>query len=354
MKTIFETTNFKNLTMKNRLFRGALWEELATDDGHLTPELSNIYEEIARGGVGTILTGYAYISENIKPNTKMLGIYSDKFIPEYLKFTKKIHDLGSNIIMQVAYGNDLSHSIRNEEISKSDIENIIRFFTEAAIRVKKSGFDGIELHAGHGYILSQFLSSSHNIRNDEYGGDINNRGKIIFEIVESIRKAVGSDFPVLIKINSQDFLNESGYTEEDSLFICKKLAEIGIDAIEITGGDETFPEVLDNNLGPARKKIFGNKEKESYFRNFAKKLSSEINIPVILIGGNRSIEVMNDILNNSNISYFSLSRPLTCEPSLLNRWIEGDSTPSKCVSCNQCYFTYAKRCIFNIKKAQIV
>ncbi|MGL5655927.1 MAG: NADH:flavin oxidoreductase [Fusobacteriaceae bacterium] len=354
MKTIFETTNFKNLTMKNRLFRGALWEELATDDGHLTPELSSIYEEIAKGGVGTILTGYAYISENIKPNTKMLGIYSDKFIPEYQKFTKKIHDLGSNIIMQVAYGNDLAHSIKNEEISKNDIKNIINLFTEAAIRVKKSGFAGIELHAGHGYILSQFLSSKHNTRNDEYGGSIDNRGRIIFEIVDCIRKAVGPDFPILIKINSQDFLNESGYTEEDSLFICKKLSEIGIDAIEITGGDETFSEVLDNNLGPARKKIFGNKEKESYFRNFAKKLSLEINIPVILIGGNRSIEVMNEILNDSNISYFSLSRPLTCEPNLINRWTEGDSTPSKCVSCNQCYSTYGKRCIFNIKKAQIV
>ena len=108
MKTIFETTNFKNLTMKNRLFRGALWEELATDDGYLTPELIDIYEEIAKGGVGTILTGYAYITEDFKPNPKMLGIYNDKFIPQYLEFTKKIHDLGSNIIMQVAYGKDLS------------------------------------------------------------------------------------------------------------------------------------------------------------------------------------------------------------------------------------------------------
>lgn len=348
MKNIFDTTNFKNLTMKNRIIRGALWEELATNDGHLTDELIEIYETLAKGGVGTILTGYAVITNHERPNPKMMGIYDDSFIEEYQNFTKKIHELGSNIIMQVAYGKSLNHSIKDELITKDDISNIIKLYTDAAIRVKKSGFDGIEIHAGHGYILSQFLSTNHNIRTDEYGGSLENRARIIFEIVKSIRSAVGFDFPILIKINSQDFVSNSGFTEEDSLYVCRELANIGIDAIEVTGGDETSQEVLKNNFGPARKKIYGFKDRESYFKNFATTLAEQINIPVILIGGNRSIEVMNNILNSSKIEYFSMSRPLTAEPSLINRWLNGDTRASRCVSCNKCYFTHGKRCILSL------
>lgn len=178
---------------------------------------------------------------------------------------------------------------------------------------------------------------------------IENRGRIIFEIFEAMRKEVGEDFPILIKLNSADYIKEGGLTQEDSLYVAKKLVDLGIDAIEVTGGNESIKEVLDNNMGAARTKVVVSKDRESYFKDYATKLADMVDIPVILIGGNRHLEVMEDILNNTKIEYFTLSRPLTAEPDLINKWASGDRKKPKCVSCNKCYTTPGKRCILNIK-----
>lgn len=366
MKTLFDKTKILNMEMKNRFIRGALWENLADEKGHMTSKLFNIYEELAKGGVGTIITGYAFVTKDEQPNPGMMGIYDDSFISEYKNFTDRIHDLGSNIIMQIVYGGFMTNynvgervilgpsTMENEvtgtwarEITKGEIINLVKAYAEAARRVKKSGFDGVEIHAGHGYLLSQFLSPYYNKRNDEYGGNIENRGRIIFEIFKAMREAVGKDFPILIKLNSADYINEGGLTPEDSLYVAKKLADLGINAIEVTGGNESIKQVIDNNLGAARTKIAMSKDKESYFMDYGTKLADMVNIPVILVGGNRHYEVMNELLNNTKIQYFTLSRPLTAEPDLINKWANGDIKKPKCVSCNQCYNTIGKRCILN-------
>ncbi len=366
VKTLFDKTKILNMEMENRFIRGALWENLADEKGHMTSKLFNIYEELAKGGVGTIITGYAFVTKDEQPNPGMMGIYDDSFISEYKNFTDRIHDLGSNIIMQIVYGGFMTNynvgervilgpsTMENEvtgtwarEITKGEIINLVRAYAEAARRVKKSGFDGVEIHAGHGYLLSQFLSPYYNKRNDEYGGNIENRGRIIFEIFKAMREAVGKDFPILIKLNSADYINEGGLTPEDSLYVAKKLADLGINAIEVTGGNESIKQVIDNNLGAARTKIAMSKDKESYFMDYGTKLADMVNIPVILVGGNRHYEVMNELLNNTKIQYFTLSRPLTAEPDLINKWANGDIKKPKCVSCNQCYNTIGKRCILN-------
>ncbi len=368
MKTLFDRTKILNMEMKNRFFRGALWEDLADEKGHMTPELSEIYEELAKGGASTLITGYAFVTEDEQPNPGMMGIYSDEFIPEYKEFTDKIHNLGSNIIMQIVYGGFMTtfnvgertiwgpSTIQNEatgtwakEITKEEIRYLVEAYAQAARRVKESGFDGVEIHGGHGYLLSQFLSPYYNKRCDEYGGSIENRGRIIFEIYEAMRDAVGKDFPILIKLNSSDYVKDGGLTQDESLYVAKKLADLGIDAIEVTGGNESIKEVLDNNMGAARTKIVASKDRESYFKTYATKLAEMVDIPVILIGGNRHLDVMEDLLNNTKIEYFSLSRPLTAEPDLINRWASGDTKKTKCVSCNQCYNTPGKRCILNIR-----
>lgn len=136
-------------------------------------------------------------------------------------------------------------------------------------------------------------------------------------------------------------------TEEESLYVAKELANLGIDAIEVTGGNGSIKEVINNNMGAARTKISVSKDRESYFKNYAKKLAEVVDIPVILIGGNRNLDVMEEILNTTKIEYFSLARPLTAEPDLINRWISGDTKKPKCISCNQCYNTIGKRCILN-------
>lgn len=366
MKTLFDKTNLGTISMKNRFFRGALWTALADEKGHMTEELSRVYEELARGGVGTIITGYAFVTENEQPNARMMGIYNDSFIEEYKEFTDKIHKLGSNIIMQIVYGgfmtdfnvgkrviwgpsntiNEVTKTI-SKEMTKDDIKYLINSYAEAALRVKKSGFDGVEIHGGHGYLVSQFLSPYYNKRTDEYGGSIENRGRFIFEIFKAMRDKVGKDFPILIKLNSSDYVENGGLTIEDSLYVAERLVKLGIDAIEVTGGNESIEEVMKNNMGPARTKIAISKDKESYFKEYAIKLAKKIDKPVILSGGNRNLDVMEKLLNDKNIEYFSLSRPLTAEPDLINRWALGDLKKTKCVSCNQCYKTYGKRCILN-------
>lgn len=368
MKTLFDRTKLSTMNMKNRFLRGALWESLADEKGHMTDELYAIYEELAKGGVGTITTGYTFVTEDEQPNPGMMGIYDDSFIEEYKKLTDMVHNYNANIIMQIVYGGFMTtfnvgertiwgpSTVENEvtktvakEITKDEIKYLVKAYADAALRVKKSGFDGVEIHAGHGYFLSQFLSPYYNKRNDEYGGSIENRGRIIFEIFKAMRKAVGENFPILIKLNSADYVKEGGLIQEDSLYVARKLSKLGIDAIEVTGGNESIEEVVENNLGAARTKVVVSKDKESYFKDYAIELAKSIDTPVILIGGNRHLDVMEEILNNSNIQYFSLSRPLTAEPDLINKWASGDRKKPKCVSCNQCYNTYGKRCILNIR-----
>ena len=368
MKILFDKTKLLNMDMKNRFFRGALWESLADEKGHMTPELSSIYEELAKGGVGTIITGYAFITENEQPNPGMMGIYDDSFIEEYKEFTDKIHSHDTNIIMQIVYGGFMTtfnvgertiwgpSTMKNEvtatwakEMTKDEIKYLVNAYANAALRVKKSGFDGVEIHAGHGYLLSQFLSPYYNKRVDEYGGSIENRGRIMFEVYEAMREKVGEDFPILIKLNSDDYIKEGGLTQEDSLYVAKKLSDLGINAIEVTGGNESVQEVLDNSLGPARTKIVISKDRESYFKDYAANLAEIVDIPIILIGGNRHLEVMENLLNKTNIKYFSLARPLTAQPDLINKWASGDRKKPKCVSCNKCYVTEGKRCILNIR-----
>jgi 2,4-dienoyl-CoA reductase-like NADH-dependent reductase (Old Yellow Enzyme family) len=353
------------MKLKNRFFKAAVWEELATEDGHMTDELFQVYEEIAKGGVGTIFTGYAYVEKDEHPNPGMMGIYDDSFITEYKKLTDMAHSHGANIIMQIVYGGSMTHlvppspviwgpsAVKNEltgivpvEMSKEDILYLIKSYGKAAGRVKQAGFDGVELHAAHGYLLSQFLCPHYNTRTDEYGGNIENRARIILEIYDEIRKTVGDDFPVFIKINSEDFIDD-GLTSEESITVSKMLEKAGIDGIEVSGGNESAPSVVENNLGPARRKVVLSKDRESYFREHAARLAKAVSIPVVLTGGNRHIEVMEDILSSTNIAYFALGRPMISEPNLINIWAKGEYKVPKCVSCNQCYKLYGRRCIFN-------
>jgi len=365
MKNLFNSTTIKKMELKNRFFRAATWEGLATESGHMTEKLSAIYEELAKGGIGTIITGYANICQEEQANPFMLGIYEDSFIPEYKIFTESIHRYGANIIMQIAYGGTMTsmevpnHTVfgpsivKNEiteiipkEMSKEDISYLVKMHGNAAKRVKLAGFDGVEIHAAHGYLVSQFLSPHYNQRNDEYGGSIENRARLLVEIIREVRKNLGDEFPIIVKLNTQDFIPD-GMTSEESLFVAKMLENIGVDAIELSGGDGSSRMVRENNLTPSRTKVAVAKENESYFKEHGKNLSNTVSIPVILTGGNRSLDIMDGLLNENGISYFGMARPLICEPNLIKKWEKDTSSTAKCVSCNQCFNTIGKRCILN-------
>jgi len=350
MKELFSQTMLGPISLRNRFIRSATWEGMASeDDGSVTESLIEYYKTLASGGVALIITGYTYIDPAGKASPRMLAIDSDHLISGLSKLTEAVHQRNAKIILQLAHGGsqtkyetglpkvapsavqERSTGVVPKQLSKDEIKTLIDRFTEAAKRAYKAGFDGIQLHAAHGYLLSQFLSSYSNRRTDEYGGPIENRARIIFEIYESIRNSLSRDFAILIKINCSDFDEEKGFTPEESLWVCEKLSEMGIDAIELSGG---IPAA--GSMSPARTKI-NSPETEAYFRDYAKAFKPHLRCPLILVGGIRSIQTIETLYKNNVADFFSMSRPLISEPDLINRWAGGNTEKARCISCNKCF-----------------
>lgn len=347
MKTIFEATKVKSKKLKNRLFRSAMWERMADDNGRVTQQLFDFYEEAAKGGVGTIITGCTYVVPGDQFYPGMMGMWDDSLVPEYRRLTDMVHGYGTRIIQQLAYGGsqgareagelpvwgpsaveDLTTKTVPAPMTKDDIQFVVKAFGDAAVRAKDAGFDGVEFHGAHGYLLSQFLSGYYNRRKDEYGGSIENRARIFFEVYEEVRSRVGDEFLVLLRINSSDYV-EGGATFEDCLYVCSELAKRGIDALEISGG------TLSSSDYVARAKV-NKPEKEGYHAEAAARIAEAVDVPVILVGGIRSPQVVENLLGTTEIEYFTLGRPLLAEPDLPNRWSRGERRKARCISCNRC------------------
>jgi 2,4-dienoyl-CoA reductase-like NADH-dependent reductase (Old Yellow Enzyme family) len=217
-----------------------------------------------------------------------------------------------------------------KEMTVNDISELVKSFAEAARRAKAAGFDGVQIHSAHGYFLSQFLSPAFNRRTDNYGGAINNRARIHVETVKAIRNVVGDDYPVLIKMNCRDF-TENGLDLDDSLIAANLLSDAGLDAIELSGGLLTG-----GKLSPSRSGI-NSAEKEAYFREELRAFKKQIKIPLILVGGNRSFEVAEELVEEGSADYISMCRPFIREPDLISRWQAGDLRKAECKSDNLCF-----------------
>lgn len=360
MKSLFDQTTLAGMKLKNRFIRSATYDGFADESGHMTDELFQVYENLARGGVGTIITGLTYVSDIEAPYPGQMGIYDDSFIEEYKKLTEMSHRYNAKIILQiVSLGSqaspgtsgkvmwgpsavtDLGVKTTPQEMTMQDILLVQQSFAEGALRAKKAGFDGVQMHVAHGYLLSKFLTPYYNRRTDGYGGGIENRARMVVETYQAIREKVGSEYPVLIKINCDDFMDQ-GLTFADCKYVCHQLAELGVDGVEISGG------IPSSRPGEGTiRKITA--EQESYFRAYAAEIAQEISIPVILVGGNRDVASLSDILNQTAIEYIALCRPLIYESDLINRWQSGNLSSAKCVSCNNCFRLGGTRCVFNHK-----
>lgn len=333
MKQIFEPVELRNLTAKNRLVRSATWEGLAKIDGTLPDEIYKIYSELASGGVGAIITGFTSVAENDLYFDGMMRLCSDKLIPEYRKLVDIIHSENCPVITQIALGAYYKDNMQIEpdKMTLYDIKLVIQEFINAAVRAQKIGFDGVQIHAAHFFFLSRFISPAVNHRVDSYGGNTENRAGIILEILRGIRESA-PDLHISIKINSSDFIR-GGLNESESLTICKLLDNAGIDSIEISGNGTSVTGI---------KAHFN----EGYFTPFAARAAEIVSCPVIVVGGFRSLDTMEDVINRSKIELISLSRPLICEPSLPAKMQMDKNIISKCISCNRCYSSQAHKCVF--------
>jgi len=345
---LFQSARIGALSIPNRFIRSATWEGLAAPDGGCTDELVRLMGELAEGGVGLIISGHAHVRPEGFAVRGQLGVDRDDCIAGLARMTEAVHGKGGRIVLQLAHGGVLAgtqltglpalapslaggpEKTRRREMSEADIGDTIRSYGEAALRARKAGFDGVQIHAAHGYLLSQFLSPWFNRRSDRWGGTIENRTRIILEILASVRNAAGADCPVLVKINSEDF-TEGGLTREDSLQAAVMIASAGADAIELSGGT-----LLSGRLSPSRSKI-DSVEQEAYFRDAARAFKAKLNIPLALVGGIRSFEVAEALVKEGIADFVSMSRPFIREPGLVNRWKSGDRRRATCVSDNRCF-----------------
>ena len=347
MPMLFESTMIKQMSLANRFVRSATWEGMAGEDGSCTPKLTQLMVQLAEGGVGLIISSHSYVSREGQAGPWQLGIYSDELVAGFSEMTKAVHKSSGKIVMQLAHAGILANPSltsrppkgpspyekvpASQEMSHEEIQKVIEAFGEAALRAQAAGFDGVQIHAAHGFLLSQFLSPFFNKRSDQYSGSIKNRARLALEVYHSVRSKVGDHFPVMIKLNSEDFL-EGGLSVGEMVQVAAMLEAVGIDAIELSGGT-----LYSGERTPVRQGKFASEDEEAYHLEGAQKYKEKIGVPLMLVGGIRSYGVAERLVREALADHISLSRPLIREPHLINRWKSGDTGKATCQSDNLCF-----------------
>lgn len=380
MKGIFIESDIAGIPLKNRIIRSATHEGLSDKEGKPTDKLIKKYEALAKGEVSAIITGYAGIMQNGKSDLhNMMMINKDNLIPYHQKLVDHIHQYNTSVILQIAHcgrqtrsdvtglpivaPSSIKDKFYNEEIphelTDNEIYEIIEHFVSAIERTKKAGYDGVQLHLAHGYLLSSFLSPHMNKRKDKWGGNTINRFRIIKEILIRARKKVG-DYPILVKMNGHE-KSKDGLKTEEAVVIAKYLEEFGCNAIEVSCGilEEGFfcirgdfpfdmlaknneqikkiPKFLHQIVKPVLKRIMGSTEPMFLYNlSSAEQIKKSVNIPVIVVGGIRKLEDIKSIIENNRCDYISMSRPFILEPNIVMKFKEGKQSEAKCINCNYC------------------
>lgn len=345
---MFEPVVVGGVTLRNRFIRSATFEYAFNNDtGQFASKLLPIYEKLAGNGVAAIITGMVGGDENSRAASVMVKAYGDTFVPELAKLVHRVHGLGSKLIVQINHcgkkarqiddgGLPLGPSDVEDDVGKTargmsldDIRSVVASFAQTAVRCKEAGADAVQIHAAHGYLLSEFLNPYFNRRTDKYGGSIENRARIVFEVYDAIRAAVGDEYPIWIKINCKD-LTEQSIGPEEFQWVCGELDKLGIDAIEVSGGAMVDAKSAST---PAIK----TEDDEGYFAAEALQVAEKASASVISVCGYRTPDVIERWLNQGKIQAISLCRPLISEPDLVGRWERGDNRKGRCISCSQCF-----------------
>jgi 2,4-dienoyl-CoA reductase-like NADH-dependent reductase (Old Yellow Enzyme family) len=385
MEALFSPGRIGSLELKNRMIRSASHEGLADRRGAPTERQFQFYKRFIEGGIGLIITGYAGIMQNGKSALyHMTMIDSDDLIPAHRTMVNNIHDSEGKIVLQIAHcGRQTLSSETGEatlvspssvpnrfykevprELSESEIAEIIENFAAAARRAKTAGYDGVQLHAAHGYLLSTFLSRHSNKRTDRWGGHLENRFRIMGETLRAVRDAVGRDYPVFIKLNSFERARD-GIRPDECVHFTKMVEDTGCcAAIELSAGSNEdsfymargkFPAegilkylrpyckmgrvakfLIRHAVAPVLSKIQP-PFREGYNLETAARVKKAVSLPVITVGGMRSKTFMEAAIREGKTDFVSMARPLLLEPDLANKFKTGESSVARCDNCNICF-----------------
>jgi 2,4-dienoyl-CoA reductase-like NADH-dependent reductase (Old Yellow Enzyme family) len=349
---LFTPARIGNLTLPNRLIRSGTAEHMADRNGFPLPSLTDCYRTLAEGGVGLIITGHIYVHPSGQAQPQMTGIYTDEIVPLLAKAVEAVHQAGSRIAAQINHGGLQSREDAVPEaiapsavsapfISRTpramtgkEIEMLIDAYGQAARRAKEAGFDAVQVHAAHGYLISEFLSPFANRRTDEWGGSPEKRMNFLRAVCKAVRQTVGKDYPVFVKLGCIEGI-ESGLQPDEAMGIVAELEGMGLDGVEISNGSEG-----DKKYFTARKGIVRGKT-EAYYRPIARQARAHTRLPIALVGGIRSRAVMEDILSSGDADFISMSRPFIHEPDIPRRLKEGIQDASTCLAANNCWPTVA-------------
>jgi 2,4-dienoyl-CoA reductase-like NADH-dependent reductase (Old Yellow Enzyme family) len=378
MSILFEPISIGSITVKNRFVRSATIECVAMDDGRITDEYLAIYKRLANGDIGLIIPGNYFVQQNGRAHPRIPVLDNDDIIKDLIKLTAIIHAGNGKIFTQLNHGGRLCdpHIIHEQpvapssvrvridgitprELSENEIEEVIDSFGDAALRAKKAGFDGVQIHAAHGFLINQFLSEHTNRRKDKWGGTIENRMKFLIQVYLNIRSKVGDDFPIAMKINSVDYM-KNGFNLDECIYVCKKMEKLGLCAIEVSGGTKEtgastakggipLDLVLKNrslkqtlvSLIYMRQINKVSKFEDGFFLDNAAAIKQQVSIPVIAVGGMRKFSLMEDAVKSHKADMVSMCRPFIRQPNLIKLYEENKIDRSSCTNCNRCAFETA-------------
>jgi 2,4-dienoyl-CoA reductase-like NADH-dependent reductase (Old Yellow Enzyme family) len=352
MNILFEPAQINTMVLRNRFVRSATVDSGA-ENGYVSEKQFTSFTELSDGGVALIITGMTAVhrSDYIRPSQNQLSC--DDYIPAYKKLTSAVHEKGAKIAIQLAHmgrerGKFLLDGL-DEAVGPSFIENdpyceakkyramtadeireIVEAFGNAAKRAREAGFDAVQIHGAHAFLLAQFLSPYTNRRDDEWGGSLENRLRFHTEIYRAIRRNVGEDYPILIKLGVEDGFS-GGLEFSEGKRAAQILAQIGFDALEISQG--LRGEVFEGT--EFRTRIDG-PDREAYFRTWGREVKQSVDVPVMMVGGLRTPALMTEIIEKGEADFISLCRPFIREPGIVNEWQKGDLRRSRCISCNKC------------------
>jgi 2,4-dienoyl-CoA reductase-like NADH-dependent reductase (Old Yellow Enzyme family) len=359
---LFTAKQIGQVQIRNRFVRAATSETMATNEGQVTDDLIQLHVNLAKGGVGLAILGHAFVHPSGKVSERQTGLHNDDFVRDLKRLTSAVHESGGKIFAQLNYAGSQTDADGVEPVAPSEshnpvfektaralkpdeIERIVGYFGQAARRVREASFDGVHLHGGNGYLISEFSSPNTNKREDEWGGDAERRSRFVFEVYRAVRKEVGSDFPITLKMGVVDSVSP-GLTTEESCARAQKLEEMGLDGIEVTLG------VMNSYLDNVRQyvavsggrafgdflfhRVFSEPGKQAYYVPYAEQMRKVVKIPIIVAGGMRSTDVMEHVIQSDAADFIAMSRPFIREPDIVNKISMGRKGLVDCTSCNLC------------------